>query len=37
MWNSTELKNMMVVGSHFSCSQMICHSNSTADPQHTTS
>jgi hypothetical protein len=24
MWNSTELKKMMVVGSHLSCSQMIC-------------
>lgn len=24
MWNSTELKKMMVVGSHLSCSQTIC-------------
>lgn len=33
MWNSTELKKMMVVGSHLSCSQMICYSNSTAQQQ----
>jgi hypothetical protein len=36
MWNSTLLKKMMVVGSHLSCSQMICsrHNDQWQQQQH---